>query len=84
MINKRQKMGCIKQNECANYGVECSKCFAMADIYNQHPCYADKDLVEVVRCKNCEHWHRSGYCKKLGMEHDRFERDFCSYGERRK
>ena len=38
------------------------------------------DAVEVVRCKDCEHWHHSGYCKKLGIQHDRFANDFCSYG----
>lgn len=39
--------------------------------------------AEVVRCRNCEYWHRSGYCKRLGMKHDRFANDFCSYGGRR-
>lgn len=38
------------------------------------------DAVKVIRCKECEYWHHSGYCKKLGIEHDRFENDFCSYG----
>ena len=57
------------------------------------------DFVEVVRCKNCEHWHYTG----KGLMDDRVgicgnddfpfhceqrpitrETDFCSYGERRK
>jgi hypothetical protein len=36
-----------------------------------------------VRCKDCKHFHHSGYCKRLGIEHDRFGSDFCSHGERR-
>lgn len=41
------------------------------------------DVVPVVRCKDCKHFHHSGYCKLIGMEADRFSSDFCSYGERR-
>ena len=46
------------------------------------------DVVEVVRCKDCEHWHewengtgscdRSGSVFWTGTDAD----DFCSYGER--
>lgn len=41
------------------------------------------DAVEVVRCKNCKHWHHSGYCKLIGMAVDRGHNDYCSYGERK-
>lgn len=50
------------------------------------------DVVEVVRCKDCEHWKcnpntdRYGVCEKAS--YDDFEvvmhaGDFCSYGERK-
>lgn len=89
MNNKKRNMGCIKQDECSNYGVECSECFAMADIYNHHPCYRDKDFIEVVRCKYCKHYvysnDRYGKCE-LDMNNNILWKptDFCSYGERRK
>ena len=55
------------------------------------------DVVEVVRCKDCEYYSsvtkysgepmHYGYCcnthdSVLGNRH-RYERDFCSYGERK-
>lgn len=50
------------------------------------------DVVEVVRCEDCEHWKcnpntdKYGACQKVS--YDDFEvvmecDDFCSYGERR-
>ena len=50
------------------------------------------DVVEVVRCRDCEHWEcnpgtdRYGSCQKVA--YDDFEvimegDDFCSYGERK-
>ena len=46
------------------------------------------DVVEVVRCKDCEYFRKAedngnGFlvCSVTGMEI--FEEDFCSYGERR-
>ena len=49
------------------------------------------DAVEVVRCKNCEHWDEdTGFCDvnshfyEFGMFWDIFEEnDYCSYGERK-
>lgn len=41
------------------------------------------DVIPVVRCKDCKHWHHSGYCRKIGTEHDRLGSDFCSYGGRK-
>jgi hypothetical protein len=56
------------------------------------------DVVEVVRCKDCKHWHKKvfdpiiehhiGECHCSQWENDYFwyetsENDFCSYGERR-
>lgn len=38
------------------------------------------DAVEVVRCKDCKHWHPSDYCtERDGLW---YENDFCAYGER--
>lgn len=42
-----------------------------------------EQFVEVVRCEDCKHWHHSGYCKLIGMDHYRSSYDFCSKGERR-
>lgn len=41
------------------------------------------DVVEVVRCNNCEYFHHSGYCTQTGMSKDRFPNDFCSYAVRK-
>ncbi len=50
------------------------------------------DVVKVVRCKDCKHWHRTcfdpllehweGECPHHKIE-VMFENDFCSDGERR-
>lgn len=43
------------------------------------------DAVEVIRCKDCEHWIPDNkplpYCRWVQLFRD--EDDFCSYGERR-
>ena len=49
------------------------------------------DIAEVVRCKDCKHWHEeTAFCEKhsrfdsFGMDWNMFaEDDFCSYGERK-
>lgn len=40
------------------------------------------EVVEAFTCRECKYWHHSGYCMKLGKEHDRVASDFCSDGER--
>ena len=47
------------------------------------------DAVKVVRCKKCIHaqWSKKNkayYCKRRWALHKVRERDFCSYGVRRK
>ena len=47
------------------------------------------DAVKVVRCKKCIHaqWSKKNkayYCKRSWTMHKVRERDFCSYGARRK
>lgn len=41
------------------------------------------DVVEVVRCENCRHYHaeKGGWCERHDFEFD--VGDYCSYGERR-
>jgi len=39
-----------------------------------------KDLVPVVRCKNCKHLYKDGECP-LRTWYTHVEDDFCSYGE---
>lgn len=47
----------------------------------------EADVVEVVRCKDCQHYEADiiagqiGYCNEhqMGM----YEQNFCSYGEKR-
>lgn len=42
-----------------------------------------KDLVPVVRCRDCKHWESEyGYCHIQGAEDWKAD-DFCSYGKRR-
>jgi hypothetical protein len=43
------------------------------------------DVVEVVRCKDCQYWTGNDYdgcCIKNGLS-TRFAKDFCSHGERK-
>lgn len=80
---------CEKKNTCRNYPIRCSSCGANSDIYNHYPCYQHKDIVQVVRCKDCkysEDMFMSGiYCNHpdnrnpLGCRPD----DFCNDGERK-
>ena len=47
------------------------------------------DAVEVVRCRDCKHWHKETlFCDYMpyGEAHERvnwYADDFCSYGERK-
>ena len=70
--------GWTKTGACNDFGIETNrKCDGSCD-----KCILEWLLssADVVQCKDCEHWHHSGYCKKLGIQHDRFANDFCSYG----
>ena len=86
-------MTCTKKDTCLNYNIKCDSCRANSDIYNHYPLYKDRDLVEVVRCKDCKHSHpylHSFYCEnesapwsENSMANIMDAKDFCSYGERR-
>ena len=39
------------------------------------------DAVEVVRCVECRHYEKSGWCKLNDVVMQ--SKDFCSYGERK-
>ena len=45
------------------------------------------DVVEVVRCKDCEYWengkNRTPYCCNIDGLNEPDANDFCSYGERK-
>lgn len=42
------------------------------------------DIVEVVRCKDCEFYNKDEkWCRRLGLCGAFNENDFCSHGERR-
>lgn len=49
------------------------------------PIKDERDLVEVVRCKDCKLWTGKDYdgcCINNGLA-TRYATDYCSYGERR-
>ena len=82
-------MTCPKKDTCLNYNIKCDSCRANSDIYNHYPLYKDRDLVEVVRCKDCEYYEigrsPTPYCNNvLNLFEEMKPDDFCSYGERRK
>ena len=88
-------MDCNHKNTCYNFPNKCAQCNAISDVMNNYPCLQEKDIVEVVRCKDCMyhsigydgdyycilHTNKVGYCDfSVDMEPN----DFCSYGEKRK
>lgn len=84
-------MTCPKKDTCLNYNIKCDSCRANSDIYNHYPLYKDRDLVEVVRCKECKHRYDPARCALWyatmnGTEYfaERGKDFYCSYGERRK
>ena len=61
-------------------------CYAL-----QYGTVKDRDVVEVVRCKDCKHCEQveslahiwSCFCKRFRKAMEVDAEDFCSYGERR-
>ena len=82
-------MNCNRKDICYNYPKHCELCQATSDMVNCYPCFQDKDIVGVVRCKDCKHrntpdckmWYQCVICG----DYHHWERDeyFCSYGERK-
>jgi len=80
----------------------CKPCKAKGEDYNEvrcRACWVDDaigevdgfgdnaiDAVEVVRCKECNHWLNDHICTKWSGYYgtiETFADDFCSYGERK-
>ena len=78
---------CGKKDTCKNYDKKCSQCWASSSIYDTHPCYTSKDLVEVVRCKDCAYRRVPARCSLwMGTigENDYFREHgdnfYCAFG----
>ena len=80
-------MKCHHEKECYNYPEKCEECDQLSDIRNHYPRLQTKDLVWVVRCKDCAYSRyvdaadiyrcdRWGYCSEE-VKAD----DYCSRGE---
>ena len=42
--------------------------------------------IDIVRCKECKHWHKSGEitcCERIDYGYGYKADDYCSYGERK-
>lgn len=74
---------CFRKEKCLSYPEQCRACAAMSDVQIHYPLFKDKDLVEVVRCKDCEFYDVFGL-KCLHPRHIIYMGidDFCSHGER--
>ena len=79
-------MICKFKEICFNYPSKCELCNATSDIVNNYPCFQNKDIVEVVRCKNCKHCLTDDYtiyCDSAKGLDQILPDDYCSYGERK-
>lgn len=47
---------CSREVLCKNFPNKCDICRATSDLIDNYHCYTSKDLVEVVRCKDCKHF----------------------------
>lgn len=46
--------------------------------------WKEKDMISVVRCKECKHWNsETKGCKRNPSVEEWCDTDYCSYGERR-
>lgn len=76
------KQECAKKYICKNHPNICGICISVSCVTNKYPCFLEKDLVEVVRCKDCK-FFISDICRHdFAMNFCRAD-DFCSYGERK-
>ena len=76
-------MSCNRKDICSNYPSKCDLCRATSDVVVYYPCFQDKDIVGVVRCKDCKWWHTVGCAfRKDCVNGLPSADDFCSYGER--
>lgn len=59
--------------------------FGVEDVLEYAKYLPTADVVEVVRCKDCQYWTGKDYdgcCIKNGLA-TRFAKEYCSYGERK-
>ena len=76
-------MKCHHEKECYNYPEKCEECGQLSDVRNHYPRLQTKDLVEVVRCKDCKYYDR-GICYYPAVRYVAHDADhYCGYGERR-
>ena len=81
-------MECNKKLICFNYPIECDKCHMQSDIVNHYPYFQDKDLVEVIRCKDCR-YRKTNDCAmyyecNCGEQHTwENNNDYCSWAKRK-
>lgn len=77
-------MTCNRKDICYNYPKHCELCKATSDMVNCYPCFQDKDIVEVVRCKDCKYYVIQGLECRYPRHNGIIGIDgFCSYGERK-
>lgn len=80
-------MECDKKLICFNYPIKCDVCHMQSDIVNHNPYFQDKDLVEVVRCKDCK-YRKTEDCAmyyecNCGAQYTwESDNDYCSWAER--
>ena len=67
------------QNLCVCCGLPIPEGRQVCKACEEHGKPTTADLVEVVRCKDCRHWH-CGNCYRLEFARPT---DFCSYGKRK-
>lgn len=61
-------MNCNRKDICYNYPKHCELCQATSDMVNCYPCFQDKDIVEVVRCKDCKFFMEYATLHKAEVE----------------
>jgi ribosomal protein S27E len=89
MVMRMMCKDCLHNQVCLNRQFAES----LIDIYGCDKYKSKADFVEVVRCKDCEHWNCvSGvtehmgcdiFCDNHGREYPTNPDDFCSFGERK-
>lgn len=86
------KQECAKKYICKSHPNDCGVCMAVSFFGNRYPLFEEKDIVEVVRCKDCKYSTKDKYhavsvvCTrfKTGQFTHRMQpMNFCSYGERK-
>ena len=75
---------CLKEEQTRFYGID----MACNNVEKLCKFFKKKDVVEVVRCKDCKHYS-DGDCFEFPVYGDECSRampepdDFCSYGKRK-